>query len=236
MTKLRTKAPTKVSSKASSKATTKTDKYDKYFSVQVSELSFEQLIEYNLKFLNGDLRKTFYHGGPVNEETLPLLDKLKAINSFGFFTMDGQPSLCIGPAFDSGTWDAYGIPQGNWWYKIEQKGYLVGFIEKSISNKNLIKHLLRNDKVHISIASKDGKYVTNFPNSEMYNVTRRSTRKSESENWSKWLLFTNIPNEHHFEEHNIKALDDCLFIKIAVKNYCEDSLEDILLNYYNTAS
>ena len=218
------------SSKSSSKSFLKSSKSN--IKVPVSKLSFTELIQYNLKFLNGELDKTFYHGGPVDPETLPLLDKLKSINSLGFFTIAGQPSLCEGPTFISKTKKVNGKTEGNFYYKSEQKSYLIGFIEKSESTKKLLLYLHKNDKVHISISNKDGKYISNFPG--RYNVTRESTRTSEDKSWSKWRLYTNIQNEHSFDDNDIKGLKDCLMITIAVKNYCEDSVEDILLNYYNT--
>lgn len=196
--------------------------------------SFKELIEYNLKFLNGNLSETFYHGGPVDPETVPLLGKLKSINSFGFFTMEGQPSLCDDPKFVSNTWTINGKIQGNWWYKSEQKGYLAGFIEQSSNSKNLIKYLLQNDKVFINISRKDGGFFTNFPGT--YNVTRESTSKSKDKGWSEWELYTNIQNEHRFDDFDLKIFKDCLYIQICVKKYCEDSLEDILLDFYKKST
>lgn len=125
-----------------------------------------------------------------------------------------------------------GKTQGNWWYKSEQKSYIVGFIENSIASRNLLDYLVKNDKVYISIARKDESYESTFQD-VYYNVTRESIRKLESTDWSEWILHTNISNEHYFEDNNIKAFEDCLFIHIAVKNYGQDSVEDILLNYYN---
>lgn len=222
------------SSKSFSKSSSKFSKSN--IKVPVSKLSFTELIQYNLKFLNGELDKTFYHDGPFDPETLPLLDKLKSINSLGFFTIAGQPSLCKEGVVtvNSKTKKVNDKTEGNWYYKIKQKSYLVGFIEKSESTKKLLLYLHKNknDKVHINISTKDGKYISNFPGT--YNVTKESTRKSEDKSWSKWRLYTNIPNEHSFEDNDIKGFKDCYMFTIAVKKYCEDSVEDILLNYYNT--
>jgi hypothetical protein len=216
-------------------------------SPDMRKASFTDLIKYNLKFLNGQLKGTFYHDRPVNSETVPLLDKLKKINEFGFFTIEGQPSLCEGPTFISKTWkNAKGETEGNWWVKTQQIGYLVGFIQKTPKTRELFDYLSETDKVYFGISSEDGKYVSNLPEGiEYYNVTRESTSKSKSANWSKWKNSTKMPNEHHFDDYDIEVFKDCLFIEIALKKeYYEDflkdslkdSLEDILLKYYNNPS
>jgi hypothetical protein len=195
--------------------------------------TFDDLIKYNLKFLNGELQETFYHSGPVDPETVPLLGKLKTINSFGFFSLEGQPSLCDKPKFVSKTWvNNAGEKQGNWWYKAEQKSYICGFIEESDKNENLLKYLLNNDKIYINISRKNGNYFTNFPGK--YNVTRESTSTvSQYDGWSKWILHSNIQDKHQFDDFNLQIFKNCLYICISVKNYCKDSVEDVLLDYYN---
>jgi hypothetical protein len=54
--------------------------------------TFQQLCDSNVAFLNGEYDETFYHNGPVDDETIPLLDDLKRINKLGFISMEGQPA------------------------------------------------------------------------------------------------------------------------------------------------
>ncbi len=65
-----------------------------------------------------------------------------------------------------------------------------------------------------------------------YNVTRESYSKiSKHFSWSNWKLHTNIWRIHEFDDFDLPILKKCLYICIAVKNYCKDSVEDILLDY-----
>jgi hypothetical protein len=52
---------------------------------------FSDLITLNQKFLSGQIPKTPYHGGPIDEETIPLLPGLLKLHDFGLFTICSQP-------------------------------------------------------------------------------------------------------------------------------------------------
>ena len=56
--------------------------------------TFQDLRDINVKFLKGIYDHTAYHGGPVDSETIPLLDDLCRLNTLGAYTFCGQPGLC----------------------------------------------------------------------------------------------------------------------------------------------
>jgi hypothetical protein len=53
--------------------------------------TWQDLLEYNKAFLRGELQGTYYHGGPLLEDQIPL--ELLAVHEHGAFTIDGQGSL-----------------------------------------------------------------------------------------------------------------------------------------------
>lgn len=197
--------------------------------------TFDELIEYNLKFLNGDISYTFYHGGPVDSETIPLLDNLKLINRYGFVSTGGQPSLCTKPEFISKTWQYNGETYGNWWVKLQQKSYICGYIEDTKKNKKLINFLFKHKKIYTTVSKNNGWFISNLPkNPKLYNLTKSSTSKiSPDEGWSEWTYETNTQNKYNFEDYDdVPIINECIQVEIVVKHYCKDSVEDVLLEYY----
>lgn len=83
---------------------------------------YSQLIAANVMFLQGKLDRTPYHGGSVDEETLPLLDELIEINQLGFLSVCGQPAL-IHTFFSDRT---------HKWISEEQRPFLEGYLPKSL--------------------------------------------------------------------------------------------------------
>jgi len=53
--------------------------------------NWQDLCNTNLDFLQGKQNETFYHLGPINEETNTILNELIQLNSNGFFTTNSQP-------------------------------------------------------------------------------------------------------------------------------------------------
>jgi hypothetical protein len=53
--------------------------------------NFAELCKVNILFLRGEIPMTPYHLGPIDEETVPLVEKLVEINRLGFLTISGQP-------------------------------------------------------------------------------------------------------------------------------------------------
>ncbi len=54
--------------------------------------TYQELIQINLEFLLGKRLETIYHGGPIEEETFPMIPALLSLNSLGYLTIDSQPA------------------------------------------------------------------------------------------------------------------------------------------------
>jgi hypothetical protein len=92
--------------------------------------TYGDLIKVNLLFLNGKLKMTPYHLGPIDPETFPFLTKLRKINKMGFVTVNSQPGTC--KEFDS-TEETY---------LKEQRAFLQGFFSRKFTPV-LIRELFR---------------------------------------------------------------------------------------------
>lgn len=183
------------------------------------------MIKYNIEFLTGKRINTFYYAstngkGGLAKDTIPLLGKLVKINSHGYFTVNGQASDCTHP-------------------EIKQKSQLVGYLEQNNKTENLIEYLKSNDKLYFAVTrlDKNNKTVSysTFPNSD-YDVTIQYDN-------NKWDVFNNIVPITDYEDlytflgptaSYIKILKKCLYLEIAVKEYCKDSVEDELMKFYNS--
>lgn len=56
-------------------------------------MNFQKLLKLNVCFLQGKINKIWYHNGPVDDETIPLLGSLIELNKLGYLTTQGQPFL-----------------------------------------------------------------------------------------------------------------------------------------------
>jgi hypothetical protein len=54
---------------------------------------FADLQEVMVRFIDGELTTTPWHGGPLDPESTPLVDALRAINTLGFVTENSQPGV-----------------------------------------------------------------------------------------------------------------------------------------------
>lgn len=86
--------------------------------------TFDELCNSNVEFLNGKYTETFYHLGPVDEETIPLLDDLRRINKLGFFSTEGQPAKLADQESDE-----------------IQRSYLMGFFKNYKTTEEFIKYI-----------------------------------------------------------------------------------------------
>jgi hypothetical protein len=204
--------------------------------------TWEHCIKYNLEFLTGKRKETFYHG-PLDDETLPLLGKLIRVNKHGFFSVEGQPGTCT-EGFTDKTWiDERGKKKGNWFYKIHQKSYIRGVAENTEITKKLKNYLKSHPEVYVmwlngqSESRAKNKFYSNFPTG-IYNVSKdKHKRKGLLKTWSKWRFHTNISDESVEETllNDYPVLAKGVFFVIAFKEFCtERSVEDVLLEFYES--
>lgn len=182
--------------------------------------NFRDLLDINIKFLKGELPKTFYHVYKVDDETIPLLKDLIEINNYGFHSISGQPGTL--------EYDFYSDYIKNY-VSTEQKSYIEGYIESQYVN-SLKEHL---DKSNVYYTIQYGDFFISNMTKEYYNVTR------EKEEDQEWEYYTNLPNK---PVENLllpdipsifNVLKDSALVNIACKDYGPQcSVEKVLLSYF----
>jgi hypothetical protein len=85
--------------------------------------TWKELLAYNISFLRGEKKATFYHAGPLWEDQIPT--DLIRLHELGVLTVNGQ---------GTGLEEGYNENTGLFW-KEEQRAYLDGFIQRDQANK-----------------------------------------------------------------------------------------------------
>jgi hypothetical protein len=133
------------------------------------------LILCNIAFLYGFIKSTPYHLTKINDETIPLVEKLIKINNCGFITINGQPAL-----------------KNN---NLKQKSYLSCYIPKEYKN-DFISYLKCKSVYYIILSCDNPSESTilehNFPNTKNYIVTQH-----------KYLVSGSPGNEIYYDLENI---------------------------------
>jgi hypothetical protein len=125
--------------------------------------TYQDLCNVNVKFLRGEYDSTAYHGGPICEETIQLVDDLCIINKMGVYTFCGQPS---DRSFSENLFENKNNLNLNILTCYEQRGYLDCFVNIDYIDK--IKKSISEDiyyyveypcgKIETNIQFVDGKY------------------------------------------------------------------------------
>jgi len=213
--------------------------------------NYRDLLDMNVAFLSGDFQETYYHGGPVFPETVPLLGNLKKVNDFGFHSMSGQPSMPMSywNEFSNYSLTVKQIRQNHGTSEISyitQKPYIQGFIENRNKNQ-LASFLLDEPDVFFKMCTFDThEFFCNIPfpasnkKRKVYNVTMQGTADTTGKPISM-IFETNISNEYifnlpsEFDEH-LKKLDNIFktlsFVVIVGGTYGKGNLEDALLRFF----
>lgn len=61
--------------------------------------TYREVLDLNRAFIRGELKTTVYHGGPLCDETTPLIPNLLSLHDYGILTHAGQPHQDDGPFF-----------------------------------------------------------------------------------------------------------------------------------------
>jgi hypothetical protein len=115
--------------------------------------TYEDMCMINVKFLKGVYTHTAYHVGPVNTETIPLLDDLCKLNVLGLYTYNGQPSSTTVD-------DSYST---NVVHYYQTRGYLDALIQNKYISMLKIFLDLHYDCVYYFFEHTDGATETNIP-------------------------------------------------------------------------
>jgi hypothetical protein len=209
--------------------------------------TFEELLETNIAFLQGEIGLTPYHLGPIASETQLILGNLIELNRKGFLSLEGQPGLCQYGEWIEKTWkDEYGKIAGNWFVDTEQKPYISGYLHKDLAEP-LVKYLNS-----LKLVDKNRVYynIFNFDNSfdksnikENINLTRDKSYKTvDKKPLSRWIWESNFRIENmskyfdEFDGYNIQKELDKNYVKcfIIINKYCSKyNLEEILLDFFD---
>lgn len=200
--------------------------------------SYDNLINANISFLNGEIPKTPYYLGSIEDETIPLVDKLVQINKNGFISIGGQPSMLN-----------VEIPSKypNRLYTYSQKSYIEGYIRKTYLLR-LLEFIDDNETIN-----KHGKFVY-----KVYDLKKSKFCCFEPVNTK--LLYNSIPE--YFPLSIQKRGDDyvysasipsyinptfdfldypniidqlvpySVYIIISATEFEEKSVEDLLIDFY----
>jgi hypothetical protein len=82
--------------------------------------NLKELIQANVQFLKGYLNRSPYHCGPIDTETLPMLEDLVELNELGCITINSQPPIDEFYFLDSMC------------HQTQQKSYVEGYMLASI--------------------------------------------------------------------------------------------------------
>jgi len=180
--------------------------------------TFQDLCDINVLFLQGVYDYTAYHCGPVDTETIPLLDDLCKLNKLGFYTHEGQPS----------TSDTC----------FQQRGYLDAIVQ-SKHIPALKAHLENSDLFYLF--DFNGDTETNIPFEKgVYKLNRTSYNGGLT--WET-SCYTNIHDDCYMLEEQITLhrdygvdpdlFKDCIGVTLVVREFNSSvSIEKYLLRLF----
>lgn len=212
--------------------------------------SYRDLQDVNILFLQGVLKKTPYHYGPIDDETIPLLEKLVTINDLGFISVMGQPALDEIKFVDR-TWERNGQIYGNWWYHVQQKSMIEGYLPKAYVEEfidfmsNQPDYYYRIYDIQIEKGWFGSKSIVlpvlhNAMPQQWVNITRDQVSKDASNlHEADWEDHTNIPSDMSppFDFRGYPNIENIMIpytVKVVItsKEYNSGSVEDVLLDFF----
>jgi hypothetical protein len=120
--------------------------------------------------------RTPYDGGPLQDETLPLVDMLLSLNSKGLFSTGSQPSVDLYATENT----ALGLRHD------QQKSFVDGFIDKGYHSERIIRRLqqLQPDFFMSAVDMATDATLSNFP--RRICVTRASKCVEGEARWEEY--------------------------------------------------
>lgn len=200
-----------------------TDKLEAEFYAMVAEANpfftvktWEDLCAINIRFLKGEIDKTYYHLGPTDPETEPLLPALIKLNTLGFYSTNGQPGL---------------IEEDN-----KRRACITGFVRDHTTAVALIDFLETVPFLdYIYTLYKPKTLSSSFP----ADTVSVDLTNEYHEDTKEWKIYSNMGVEWHFEDDlsdmpNVdKLLKKAGSFFICHKQYgAHESIEDTLLQFF----
>jgi hypothetical protein len=146
--------------------------------------TYQDLIDLNVRFLQGENIETPYHGNHVDPETLPHLTDLIRINKVGFHSTCGQPEYKARDISNT-------FPP--WYTDTCQKSYIRGIITRTMAGR--LATFLRNQPTvffHMYQIDPFRVMINTFPCAK-FNITKfRSSEDEIDLERKEWTTYTNI--------------------------------------------
>ena len=198
--------------------------------------TFDDAIDLNVEFLEGKRKSTPYHAAPIYDVDTT---KLIYIHEKGrIITINGQSNEC--------EYDKY-YPEKKMIYfhndridderiiptrivSMEQKSYLVGYIERKQLHSFLsfLKHNKGTVAYHVYDIIKDKSYYNRFDKKNMW-VTRYKLNGSD---WQESTWAHKEPDLHSlYDEFLIRARSPLVYFFIFSIKPCDLNMEDVLISY-----
>ncbi|GAB1736906.1 hypothetical protein NU219Hw_g8931t1 [Hortaea werneckii] len=150
--------------------------------------SFQELLDFNRKFLRGESKRSCYHRGPIFNETVALVPGLLRLHDYGMLTVESQPSEDTAP-----TWENCPCCHFEGWFQNQQRPYLVFVlpyrdkIPKKVVRRFLVELLIDDDfYVHVwrdggscrwGSCHRDIRTASSFPQNWTTNIRKEATEK-----------------------------------------------------------
>lgn len=224
--------------------------------------TYDDLLHLNVEFIQGRLPMTPYHCGPLNDETLPMVEDLVRLHAFGFLSISSQPArMDAEPVFVPRTWLSNGKLCGNWWVQLKQRPFIEGYMELELlgafgrfmetkSAEYLYSVYTISEEEYLECLCWGRLYSemrlhlieTTFP-TPVYALTQDRCHTSKSrllaESWDTYTIYSKTGIPFDFDRYpNIRAIflkgRPMMKVFIAGKRFGEGAVEKLLLEFFNT--
>lgn len=202
--------------------------------------TFQQLLDLNVRYLRGEKIVTPYHFDSVDEETLPLLDRLVRINKAGFLSVEGQPAMKIR---EHGTFWGNRTPK---YTDTLQRSFIVGIVQCHIAAR--LAAFLRTQPVFFSMNNIKPffRIASTFPAERLVLTRWRACTVQEdlrNESWKDHTIYhprknsdTAIRDFLNFPEKYPRIAGmlerSGVHVVIACPSFGVGSVEDVLLKFF----
>lgn len=178
--------------------------------------TFDDLIQANVRFIEGKLPESPYHGGPLESDSQTLIPRLVNLHRrFRILSVDGQTGY-------KGSTDT-----------VKQRPYLAFFIEKNMSTNLFLSKLKQDQDLLLVVIDRNGIVFRNTYDTERTPLTIVNSN-------DMWEIQTSLPanldgiwEEATIGMEHILDNDNFYLVHVVVDKWCtRKCTEDYLLHYF----
>ena len=200
--------------------------------------TYRELLRCNVAYLQGRLTRTPYHGGPVADETIPLLKDLVEVNTRGFMSISGQPSECETTVPTAGPWKGRYVES-------QQKSYIEGYLPRKLLPAFLT-YVISFPGVKYDVYDSKSRRIT-ASNHHGVDLTRgRASPTVAGLARARWDTDTSFPDPVKLAARGMAPDDrdplygnvfwhilvrECVLVEFCIDTYCKGSVEQLLLAF-----